>query len=628
MNNKPTDFIKKLDVSPAAQEKRRALIADLVYKATLPTLRRHKKGKPLEGGYNTGDTRMPVWLAESLLVGGKERRKLANELLENSQFPQSDHFTSIASAALLNRHPELLTPAVKKHLENYLLRYLGDSMTEDYRFHGANDNAPLGTNGTLTLAGQYFKRPAFVDFARERFRRLNRLLDLRGYIHECNSPTYIGISLMNLAMVAELCTDKETQAMALRAEQRLWQELFLHFHPVIGHQMGPFSRGYQDDNANQCTNAMMVLYSGCGEISPFNPLRMLFPPPEGTFGHNDWMFQWTACGGTSSPTYHPPKELAERSLKRETPFSVFGSNEYMPINFAPCGETSLQVYGEREWGLSSFGSRPWAGQTVALHALYQRHEVANDAKITQRLEATRSVYTRMHISENFATALPRNAVNADKEVYLDHASAFVVQHQGTALLGYVPLLGPEKVRTMKTSVVFPLHHSRPDEIWHGRRQLASFSAAYAEVDWAFVRDGDIYLAFYPLIAKQCDAQLCTQQYADYGNYGLISFYNMSAFTERPMSALEQRSYGGGLIMEISSKRLEGTFEKFRDKIAKAKISQRQYGCQRDLLYSRAGVELELMYDFEQLNLRRAAANGALVSRTVKLETQPALPLVR
>ncbi|MCC6581082.1 MAG: hypothetical protein IT440_11640 [Phycisphaeraceae bacterium] len=573
------------------------------------------------------DKRLAMWMCRLLLLGDAADGKLANEILESLEFNHACHFCGAAAAVMLKEHSPRLSPAAVANLERFLRMHLSDWMTEDFRFHGANDNAPFECALILAAAGELFNAPVLVDFVRTRWEELNRLLDLRGTIHECNSPTYTAVSLATVADMANFVQNPQLQAWALRAEQRIWQELLLHFHPGLGFHIGPYSRGYLDDNTSQSAMTMITLLAGLGEVSPMNPMKCFFHPPAGTFSHNSWFFQQCSLCQCLLSMYHVPEQLAQAVLDRPAPWSVRTSNEFMAINGAPAGETSITVHGREDWAMGSFGSRTWGGQTVPLHLLYRRRPAKPNPTPDEHLHSIRSVFTRMAIHSQYA-GFPNRDLPIDKELGLDQGAAFAVQHEGTALLAYVPQNEADDCRTIRSSVVFPLHQSEPDEVMHGDRVLPGFSASFAQSDWSFVRDGDVYLAFYPLVSRQDDAQLCTQQYSTSDKFGLISIYNRCAFAGRTYTRQEVRRFCAGFVVEVASASEVGSFADFRKRAMTGKIEQFQYASEWWLRYRRDVVDLELRIDSDQLNLRRAAAQGRLVSTTTWLETEPAMPLLR
>ena len=609
----------------AAQAERRSRLFALIRDDARAGVERHEDGTVIIPYVeHPEDKRTHLWYARAFLHGDDADRELGNELIASVEFDHACHFCGAASAVLLVEESERLTDAARRHLEAFVQANLAEWMTLDYRFHGANDNAPAGCVTTLALAGEYFDNPDLVTFARERLGDLDRLLNLRGYISECVSPTYSGITLMYLAELAEYANDEDIRRMALRAEQRVWQELLLHFHPRLKQLVGPFSRAYEDDNANQCTIVMMAIYAALGKVSPFNPEAMLFPPPEGTFAHGPWDYQRRSLAAAVAPVYHPPVDLVAECLNRQFPSAVESSCEFIGMGGAPSGQSSVSLYLDKSYGLGTFGSRLWPGQGTPLQLLYQRRELEPEGGIVDQLAAIRSIYPRLYMSEQFDSMYKRDAATISKEVAHEQGVAFTVQHQGTSLLGYVPVMAPDEVRTIRASLVFPFHHSRPDEVRFGDRSVAGFSAAFPDHDWCFVRDGDVFLAVLPLVAKEEERLLCRTRFSDCGTYGLLSFFNQCGFAPHTYNRDELRSFGNGFVLEVGTLDDYGSFEAFVEAISSAVADDEQYANERRMRYRRGEVELELTYDITQLNLRRAAVNGHLVNPAAPLKAIPAV----
>jgi hypothetical protein len=625
----PTAYAwKPEEASPRQQAARREHIFALLREKLRARVVQHEGMTCIPYNEHPEDMRVHLWSARAFLHGSPDEQRLANALLASVEFRHADHFCGAASATLLVAEHARLEPQARDNLERFLQRSLSDWMTRDYAFHGANDNAPAGCVTALALYGQYVGNAGLLAFCRQRLAQLMHLLDLRGYIHECVSPTYSAISLMDFAELAEHAEHADIKAMALRAEQRIWQELLVHFHPRLRQLVGPFSRAYPDDNANQCTLAMMAIYAAFGDVSPVSPLRMLFPPADGTFAHGPWDFQLRSLAAQMAPTYHPPLELAAQAFQRAVPSTTQGSNEFCAGHGTPGGQTTVYCYMDETFGMGSFGSRTWIGQTTPLQLLYRRRAADVHASIETYLSSIRSVYTRMLVADKFESMEVR-AASIEQEIGSDDGVAFSVQHQGTALLGYVPVRQRhDATRVIRTSLVWPFHHSRPDEVRYGDDALVGFSGSYRAWDWCFIRDGGIFLAVYPLIAQQQDAMLCSTQFADAGQYGLLSFFNMCGFHPCPLSDRELRGFGSGMLVHVAAAEQYESFERFIESMRQATIVQEQYGSERLLSYQHGDTQLELLYDLQQLNMRRAVRNGELVHENVWLDTMPTLPLVR
>ena len=227
------------------------------------------------------DYRMPLWLALAFLAGDESDVGIGNRLIEGVELKHSCHFSAVTSAVLLTSQKALLTPAVVAKLEKFLASCFGEFMTLDFRFQGANDNAPFGCCTVLSLGGSYFGNPSLVAFAKQRLQELAEYLELHGYLHECVSPTYTGISLADVAELAEHSPDAETRALALRLEQRVWQEALLHYHPGIGYWAGPYSRAYCADRDGHVTLLTLTFHAALGFSGYLDPVAELFPNHQG-----------------------------------------------------------------------------------------------------------------------------------------------------------------------------------------------------------------------------------------------------------------------------------------------------------------------------------------------------------
>lgn len=620
------------EASPEAQKARKnKLFAELRcrYKKQIVQKdgRAHVPFYSLDGTLEEG-SRAPMWLADLFLEGDEQDWQIANDLIEGTNFGHACIFTGVACAEYLVEKKERLRPKAIAMMENYLLHCLSDWMANDVAFVGANDNFPVGCCTVLSLAGQYFGNESLISFAKGRLADLNHRLEFRGYIHECNSPTYASVTLQDSSMLVKLTKDQETRALALRIERQAWQEVLLHFHPLIRQQAGPFSRAYLDDTAGQASMVVLCYYAAFGEVSPYNPVSMLFPEPlEGTFAHNSWDFQYRSLVKIMGPTYHPPLELAEECFNRRAlPCRIEGSHEFFGISNAPGGQSNISLYMEKDWALGLFGSRTWQGQTTPVHLLYRRRPTTEQSTMLEHMAAVRSVYTRMTVKAE-CDQWKNHMKEPARELELDRGASFTVSHKGTMLLGYVPCsMADPEVCTIRTALVLPSHHSQPDELRFGKNGKVTGSAGFPNTDWCFVRDGDIYLGVYPLMSRKAPQLLSEVKFIFEGNYHMIAWYNQFGFSSAPMSLQELRTYGSGMALEIGTKEEYGSFERFIEEISTAEISDTTYNTERTLTYRRKDVSLELMFDYTMVNLRRALSNGKLVSECAPLTVEPALPL--
>jgi len=622
------------------QAERRRAIYDFLLPKVKPFFT-WQDGKVIDTFPHQGDNRLRLWIAGALLAGPAEDIALANGLIQSLYFNHACHFCMAWTFSLLHRYERLLAPETVNHLETYVKRYLVDDMTADYHFHGANDNAPAECATAIVLAGERFGIPAYVDFGRRRLQDLDFVLDRRGTIFECNSPTYSAATLTAMADLAEFAQDEEVRRIALRAEQRIWQEIALAFHPVTRHQMGPYSRAYEDDLLQQGTDMTYALYAALGDIQPTNPLRMLDEAAvPNTLNHNDWNFGRASCLRSATPDYHPAPETVALFREKPYPFRVRGTNEYMGMNGMPGAATTFDIFMTKHYGLGTFGNRAWAGQTTPFSLSYRRRPFDPQGPTAEYLASVRHVWTRYVISEKFNGMMnrdPEDRSQRNREFMHDQGSPVIVQ-DNTALVCYRPVnlgaflgrgkFSPEScIRTMKLSVIFPLHHSNVEEVWIGDRQFLPFSASVEGLAAVYIKDGPVYLGLYPLVLDQDDNLLADIMLETQDLYGMVSFFNMCGFHGRGWDDYRLPRLGNGFVCEVGDEEEWGCFEAFRAGVfAEAQVEDLLYGDERRTRYRRPGRDLALAFDIYSHAIRYATINRRPVP-WVQLETEPAVPLV-
>lgn len=606
-------------MSPAAQAERREIVYAKLRDWSRPRLveengRWHVPYVDNDGNrYADKDYRMAMWLGNAFLAGDSEDVTIANRLIRGAELLSSCHFSAGATAVMLSHQTAKLEPTTVAFLENYLLSTFGDFMTRDFYFHGANDNAPMGCCTAISLGGSYFKNPSLIAYARERLTELCEYLDLRGYFHECVSPTYTAISLADIAELAEYTDDPETRKLALRIEARLWQEALLHYHPEIGYWAGPYSRAYLSDRDAHVHLLTLTFYAALGISGYLDPLETLFPPLAGMRYHNSWDMIQRSFAGQAAPVYHPPVELVEQALNKSYPLEISGTQSWMHTFYAPSSSSTVTCHMERNHTVATFGSNLMAGQSVPFHILIKR--VAKPAKLGD----IRSIYSRMFLSDSYDSMKNNSLVVKDADV--DNGSAFTVQDGNTVLLGYVPSATKQRdLATVRTTLYFPLFGSMPDEVYFGSEQVSGFSGAFQKLDWIFVREQDTYLAIHPMMTERINCALAPIKLGVRDEMAMLSFYNMCGFMVHPYDVAQQRAFGGGFVCEVGTEVEHGDFAAFRASFANASFSDEQWNGVRKMCYQHGKTTLKLEYDYIFLNLVHAVVNGKIRAENTKLET--------
>ncbi len=566
------------------------------------------------------DYRMPLWLALAFLDGDEKDVEIGNRLIEGVDLKHSCHFSAVTSAVLLTSRKTCLSQVVISKLEKFLASCFGEFMTLDFRFQGANDNAPFGCCTVLSLGGSYFGNPSLVAFAKTRLHGLAEYLELHGYLHECVSPTYTGISLADVAELAEHSPDAETRALALRLEQRVWQEALLHYHPGIGYWAGPYSRAYCADRDGHVTLLTLTFWAALGFSGYLDPVEALFQSPKNMRYHNSWDFLQRSFVGQVAPVYHPPVELVEQALAKTYPLEISSSNSWMNSGYAPSSVSAITCHMEAGHTVASFGSNLMAGQCVPFQILLKRVDKPS------KPGDIRSIYSRMWLSDAYDFLGDKTL--PVKEADYDKGSAFSVQNGNTVMLGYVPCAEkPRELATIRTTLYFPMFGSMSDEVWCGKEQVSGFSATFSDLSWIFIRERDTYLAIHPMLSQTAHCALGLIRFGVRDEMAMLSFYNMCDFHPHPLDVESQRAFGGGFVCEVGTKTTHGGFSAFRDSFADAVVSDEQWNGVRSMEYRHGQTRLQLQYDYKFLNLVRAVVNGKLRREDIKLCTTPALKLL-
>ncbi len=624
---------------PSGQAQRRQAVYDYLLPLVKPFFS-WEDARVVDRFPHQGDNRLRLWIAGALLAGTAEDQALANGIIQSIYFNHACHFCMAWTFSILHRSESLLAPETVAHLETYVKRYLVDDMTADYHFHGANDNAPAECATAIALAGERFELPAYVEFARTRLADMDFVLDRRGSIFENNSPTYSPATLTAFADLAAFAQDEQIARIALRAEQRIWQEIALAFHPATRQQMGPHSRAYEDDLLQQGTDMTYALYTVVGDIQPTHPLNMLGPEPVANcLNHNDWNFGRASALRSATPDYHPAPETVALFHEKPYPLRVRGTNEYMGMSGLPGGVGSFDQYFTEHWGLGTFHKRVWTGTCFSFS--YRRRPFDPQGAVADYLASVRHVWTRYVVSEAFNGMMNRDPEDPgarNREFVHDGGAAVTLQQEGTAVVLYRPvnpgahLTGGKfnedsQIRTLKLSVVFPLHHSNVDEVWVGDRQYLPFSASVENLAPVYVKDGPVFMAFRPLVLGQDECLLAQLMLETQDLYGMISFFNRSAFYGQGWDPVRHPLMGNGFVFEVGTEEEWGSFEAFRWGIfAKAEFEDFLYGDERRTAYRREGRDLALAFDVRTHTIRYATVDRRPVS-SPQLETEPPVPLV-
>ncbi|MDD3153701.1 MAG: hypothetical protein PHS41_02450 [Victivallaceae bacterium] len=118
---------------------------------------------------------------------------------------------------------------------------------------GYTNIAVIGS-GVTGFAGEYFKNPLLLEYARTLLGKVLAQTLETGGLSEFNSPTYTFVALDGVEAILQVCNDARLREIAERLRGYIWEQLAVHFHPATGQLAGPHSRAYRDDLSAEAAN--------------------------------------------------------------------------------------------------------------------------------------------------------------------------------------------------------------------------------------------------------------------------------------------------------------------------------------------------------------------------------------
>ncbi len=583
-------------------------------------------------------TRERLWFALAYLAGGSEESiRMANRIIETTNY-RFCHFAPMTVVQLLLRNEAKLLPTAREALRRYLNQTIDSFMRDDMDFVGVNDNFPCMSTFITLIGGQLLHRKDLIDVGSKRLLQLKSLLTHQGFVSEFNSPTYSGVQLCAIAEIANGAEDAELRRVALQCEERLWTDMLAHLHLPTSQVAGPYSRAYTVDSAGHTHQSRFVLYALLGDRLSVNPLNTLFSSREGLEGeiiHHHVPFMQVSAAWLMMTVYHCPAFLVRHALERSYPYEVAGTAEGSSSTDAPGGgqqdgspDSDLVEYPAGEGVVTTFITEDYAMgsttrefhngvQTDSFHLLYRRSQ-----QVTHQRDV-RTVYARYLINDKRpgqTNVYPHFGATADDSHLWDEGRKIGIQDRYTAMMLYKPKrFGRHRVTSLALSLIFPCHYGDVEEIWFGRTRVEGTAGASKEPCPVFVKDGPMYMCFHPLLLTDAGRHAAVRTEM-WNGYRIISFYNYEgAETDFSGSAFDR--IGNGFVAEIRSKSEAESFEKFREAMGTAKITDESFACGhtrhsvlRRTSYARNGLSMACEYSPGSEGIKRISVNGLPLDR--------------
>lgn len=577
-----------------------------------------------------------LWYAISYMESGDAAAvNIANRIILATTFSMC-HFTPMAALQLLTKYGDKLEEQAIAALTEYLVSILDRFKGVDLDFCGANDNYPTMSTYVMLAAGSYFGRSDYTERGITRLGQLKALLTRRGFTSEYNSPTYTPIQAYCMAEIAELDVDSVTRELALQIEERLWVDLWSHYHPTTYQSAGPYSRAYAVDSTAHTHQSRFVLYAVIGDRLVINPMNTLFTSPfgkQGEFIHNNVPFMQVSVGWLMNTTYHCPEYLVEHGLNKTYPYRVQGTYEFssatdgpQPLNpeesddvyDIPAGTGIATTYMTEDYALGVSSRDFRAGVfTDLFNLLYRRHNPVQEQCHMATVYANYIVGDKEPGQSNDYVGL--NRMNWVDSV-LDEGRKIGFQHDRTAMMLYKPkVILNKQVTSLKLSLLFSARYGCVEEVWLGDHRLEQLEGQSVEPCPVFIKDGSVYMVFFPLLFNDYEREAAVKV-RKVNDYLTVSFYNY----EGPARDFAKRGFlltGNGFVAEVRSAAEVGSFEEFRSLFQDVRIKEEwAYGNQlthmRHTIYERDSLRMECVWNPISEGIKLMTVNGKVPAEPV------------
>jgi hypothetical protein len=572
----------------------------------------------------------PLALSHALLASGNTKAvEQANSYLSNAK----DLEWHRANYIFL-KYAALLSEKSKKNIRVILDKIAPEYLKPNWNFVGTNDNFPAMATAGCAMYAEISGDKTYSDKAYNRLLRFKEQLERCGVNSEYSSQAYCFLQIEPMAMLAEFTKNEPLKNLALKVEERFWFDVLGHFYLPAQKMAAPYSRAYSWDMRGQgLTYSMLEMV--LGKSIPFRYLDDYFTDSE------EWIkCRNAACYGIS---YHCPQYLVDELLSRKYPYSFIATADGSPgsddIELIANGltmqtrsfdqddditeygswQTRIETYMTPKYALSSSLVPFHSGaQTENFLLVYPRKNVRENHKNTA------TVFSRLVINDKMTLKTPSGGYGDYGVVFDEIGRRMVIQDKNVAMVIYKPKSFLNKgVSSLRTCVFIPnndwMHGENSiNEIWIGNTKLEGFEGNSTKSATVFVKDGDVFMAFIPLIGVDKGVKKpVTIEQKD--GYTILSFYNYKGqavdFTKRAF-----QNTGNGFVCEVSSSE-ESSFEAFRQKILAAKTTDeyRAYihyrnNSVRNTRYEREGLSIENEYSPATESIRFIAVNGQYLSK--------------
>lgn len=580
---------------------------------------------------SSGGFRGSLWHCLAYLAGDERCVERANRIIEANWRQSYCAFAPGAAIDVLFHYRDKLEPQVAAKLVRYLEQNAPQTVTDDLKIHGYNDNHPFKAMHVMIVAGEMLNQPHLVRQGLKRLRDAVEVYQRNGFPCEYNSPNYTPVSLQPLASIVEMTTNEEARDLALKIERFFWQDLALHFDSRTGICAGPLSRCSINDYDGIFGGTLCLLHYLWPERFRVDLIDELYRNGETSEYFNrgnklDLAFYQAHPVWYARAEYHVTPELETAIFDKPAGTTIKGTIEsgvapkrWKKEEDKPAGAPDLYVQGPRQSLLTTHYSRSFSLGTsqyswldnAQAHALYATisKEKSADGKLHPS-EAT--VYFTRHFVDDACPYLE----DGNTQLYFrEGGEVRTVQHENAALVFYNTLPLKPSLKDARTGIFRPLFFNRPQELFVGETPVPSLNYASADFERIAINEGNVYVGIIPMMGRSLqDSRRVRLQVQDFGDHLSILLSSCEGWGPAEFSFREQLEMQTGFVFEIHEADQFASFEDFRKWLASAVVEDDYYAIMRTTTYRREGLSLSSCYSPFHSAFRHVSVNGRSLAK--------------
>ena len=495
----------------------------------------------------------------------------------------------------------------------YLTEKAKENMLSDFRISMApgnwlrvtkqgygNVNIPMKGAQNNILGGEALGKVGMYgeafNYGMKLVRDLCAIVNDCGIIPEYNSPTYVAVTLVPLAAIANYAQNEEAVLRARLLQEIIFLDLCSRYHEPTNQIAGPYSREYLPRRLGGENLSKAVLY------------KML---PEGLYIGWKPIYQFSSIGEIKKATaadplalvwvgisdFQYPDFMSNLALDKKYPYEIYmtskNGGDHWDQDIDPGGRMDMSCYMTEEYSLASASREIMHGQSHGVVLFWRKKP---------QIQSMGDLKTMVwgYVSDEKKLGLPNKYAGIDWMYgFLDEGCFRTVQDRNKVIALYqMKKLGTEH-SSLKLNCFIPLY-DKLDELWIGDRKVESYPQYIRHRDTVFLKDGNMFMALRFLEAANMgrEHEVVLRMIEDEPTHPkalAIASYNYQG-QMRKFKPEEYDQVRNGFVLEVADTKEFSSFEAFRKHIADAEVEETFYSNGVwAVRYTSGGESLSIVY---------------------------------